>query len=56
MIRNDPAGLPLDLGDGLVLRWATADDAEQIIAFNTTSPCRWPGRTWPYRSAPGLPT
>ncbi len=28
-------GLPRDLGDGLVLRWATADDAEQIIAFNT---------------------
>ena len=24
-------GLPRDLGDGLVLRWATADDAEQLL-------------------------
>jgi hypothetical protein len=38
------AGLPLDLGDGLVLRWATADDAEQIIAFNTQVHADSPGQ------------
>ncbi len=27
--------LPRDLGDGLLLRWATVDDTEQIVAFNT---------------------
>lgn len=27
-------GLPRDLGDGLLLRWATAADAEQVAQFN----------------------
>lgn len=27
-------GLPKDLGDGLVLRWATVDDTEELIDFN----------------------
>lgn len=26
---------PRDLGDGLLLRWATADDVDQLVAFNT---------------------
>lgn len=29
-------GLPRDLGDGLLLRWATADDVEQLAMFNAT--------------------
>ena len=29
-------GCPRDLGDGLVLRWATTDDVDQLVAFNTT--------------------
>ena len=32
---SHPCGLPRDLGDGLLLRWATADDVEQLVAFNT---------------------
>ncbi|MCA9972868.1 MAG: GNAT family N-acetyltransferase, partial [Anaerolineales bacterium] len=31
---QDPFGLPRDLGDGLVLRWATADDIEAVADFN----------------------
>lgn len=34
MITRDSFGLPLDLGDGLVLRWATPDDVEAVAAFN----------------------
>ena len=30
----DQFGLPRDLGDGLVLRWATSDDAEELAQFN----------------------
>lgn len=28
------AGLPRELGDGLLLRWATADDMDELAAFN----------------------
>jgi predicted acetyltransferase len=31
---TDTFGLPRDLGDGLLLRWATPDDAEKIAQFN----------------------
>jgi hypothetical protein len=31
---NDTFGLPRDLGDGLLLRWATAADADDLAEFN----------------------
>jgi predicted acetyltransferase len=31
---TDPFGLPRDLGDGLLLRWATPDEAEKLAQFN----------------------
>lgn len=31
---EDTYGLPRDLGDGLILRWATPDDAEKVARFN----------------------
>ena len=34
MTTDDSFGLPRDLGDGLVLRWATPDDAEAVASFN----------------------
>lgn len=34
MTRTNDYGLPRDLGDGLLLRWATPDDAEAIAQFN----------------------
>ncbi len=34
MTDQDEYGLPRDLGDGLLLRWATPDDAEQLARFN----------------------
>lgn len=34
MARTDKYGLPRDLGDGLILRWATPEDAEKIAQFN----------------------
>lgn len=34
MQSTDEFGLPRDLGDGLVLRWATIDDSEEIARFN----------------------
>lgn len=34
MAATDNYGLPLDLGDGLVLRWATPGDAEMLAQFN----------------------
>ena len=32
---QDDFGLPRDLGDGLLLRWATPTDAEELAAFNS---------------------
>lgn len=34
---NDSFGLPQNLGDGLVLRWATPADTEALAAFNVAS-------------------
>lgn len=34
MQSQDKFGLPLDLGDGLVLRWAQPEDAEAVAQFN----------------------
>lgn len=34
MTVQDEFGLPRDLGDGLLLRWATPDDAEEVARFN----------------------
>jgi predicted acetyltransferase len=34
MTGQDEFGLPRDLGDGLLLRWATPDEAEKIARFN----------------------
>jgi predicted acetyltransferase len=34
MTPEDSFGLPVDLGDGLTLRWATPDDAEAVAQFN----------------------
>lgn len=31
---QDEFGLPRELGDGLLLRWATPEDAEELAAFN----------------------
>ena len=31
---NENAGLPLDLGEGLVLRWATPEDTEALADYN----------------------
>lgn len=33
-LREDMLGLPRQLDDGLLLRWATRDDAEELAAFN----------------------
>ena len=34
MLDNEKLNLPRDLGDGLVLRWATPDDTEELAQFN----------------------
>lgn len=34
MTANATFGLPRDLGDGLVLRWATPEDTEELAGFN----------------------
>ena len=34
-MKHEALGLPKDLGDGLVMRWATPADAERVVAFNT---------------------
>lgn len=34
MLDSDQLNLPLDLGDGLILRWATPGDAEELAQFN----------------------
>lgn len=34
MSTNHAFGLPRDLGDGLVLRWAIPEDAEELAVFN----------------------
>ena len=34
MLDSEKLNLPRDLGDGLILRWATPDDAEKLAHFN----------------------
>jgi hypothetical protein len=33
-MNDETFGLPRDLGDGLILRWATPEDSEELAAFN----------------------
>jgi hypothetical protein len=51
MIQQDTFGLPRDLGNGLLLRWATPEDADELARFNVTmhsddpnSPQEWLGK------------
>ena len=48
MATANPAALPRDLGGGLVLRRATAEDAEQVVALNARLH-RWPQPVSPSR-------
>ncbi len=34
-LNRDDLGLPQDLGDGLVLRWGTPEDTDQLVEFNS---------------------
>ena len=34
MLDSGKLNLPRDLGDGLIMRWATPDDAEKLAHFN----------------------
>ena len=34
MLDSESLNLPRDLGDGLMMRWATPDDAEEVAQFN----------------------
>ena len=34
MMSNETFGLPMELGDGLLLRWASPDDVDELAAFN----------------------
>jgi GNAT superfamily N-acetyltransferase len=43
MTHEESFGLPRDLGDGLTLRWATPDDAEDVAQFNFTMHSEPPG-------------